>query len=668
MKLAFVFLIVLLLLLEPVKASSSWSQNQESVPSGSQYSPGKEYDFQINWNADENHTVSNVMFESNFSGSLSNITTYNSSDTYSVNFTGLPAGSYGYRWYLMDNESNWNSTDQFDYVVIKNSSFTIKLYLSGSQSNKEYNLYDVANFTASLALPGRTVYLDSNFSGISQSGPNSVATSLINLTSGGFFSVTAYWNGDENYSGSSQTYYFDDLPPRYISRSEYPLNPTNYSPYAFYTFGSTWFDLNIRSVVFESNFSGSLRDYSISTTPNIQNNSNSYFYIEIGYLPAETINYRWIAYDSSNKKSNSTQYNYSILKGMPLSLDVLPANRVLLGTETTVICLSSTNQVQASNFKLFRNDTLIKNDTTQSSEDKKFWGEGAYEYVCNSTETQNFTSQTIAAVLSVVTNLSEEIEPLSLNVPSSTQTYAGGTTETTMTLSNNLNYSVSNITISLTGLDSSWYNFSELPASIPTDFSLPINLNISVPSDAEQKNYSLTITARVKTPSGFVSATKTLTLTVEPQPQPENFPPVYSDGQNLKTENGYEFSLRWDDDKGLSGYIFSSNISGTRENDSFIPTSGTEIIVNVTKNISLSAGQTISWKVYAEDTNNLWTESQEFYLTATENTPSMVIPIIVVSVFVVGLASLLLFLTRAKSKKAPEKENKVYVYRKDDVK
>lgn len=663
MKLIFVFL-ALLLTLKTVGAVPVWSNAYPSV-SGATYFPNEKFNFQINWTgSDSSYKVSNVLFESNFSGYLSNITPSNKSNTYFVNFTGLPANSFVYRWYAVDNDSNWNSTEQLTYTINKNST-SIKLYLNGAQTNKEYVLNKIANFTAFLNVKNKTIYLDSNYTNfVLQSSSNSLIIDMINLTSSGLFSITAYWNGDENYSASSQTYYFDNIPPRYITRTELPIRPANYSPYAVYEFGSTWYSLNISQVLFESNFSGSFKNYSIRTNPPVLNKS-SRFFIDLAYLPAETFLYRWIAFDSANKVSNSTRYEYDILKGSPLSVSVTPSETVLTGTKTTVICSSSTNQVQASNFKLYRNGTLIGNDTLQSRKDEQMLSEGVYEYVCNSTRTQNFTSQTIEFILSVSqTTPSSETALLNLTGPSSIQAYTGGTAEATLSLENNLGYSVTDLSLSVSGLPD-WYNFNELPASIPSSFLSPINLNINVPSDAEPKDYSIIITATIKTPlNEFKTATKTLTLTVETLPQ--NFPPVYSTSLTNEIINGYEFSLKWDDDSGLTGYVFSSNISGIWKNDSLVTFTGTENWSNVTKNINLSAGQTIAWKVYATDTNDLWTGSQEFYLTSNEKKPSIFYPIMILSVFVIGLEALLLLLTQRKSKKVHKKENVVYVYRKGD--
>jgi hypothetical protein len=542
--------------------------------------------------------------------------------------------------------------------------------LNGTEANKEYNLDKVANFTAFLGLPNREIYLNSNYTGFTlQSNSTSLITNLINITAPGLFGVTAYWNGDENYSASTKTYYIDDLPPRYLTRSEYPISPTYYNYNMAYIFGSTWYDLNMSQVYFESNFSGSFRNYTIITSPNVQNSSNA-FSIAISSVPAETFLYRWIAFDSLNRATNSTYYEYDVLKGLPLTIDIKPSKSVLWGTKTTVICTSATNQVPLSNFKLYRNISLIDNDTMQSRKDEQtFLSQGAYVYVCNNTATQNFTNQTIKVILNVtLTNPTPVItNTLNLTGPSSVQAKLGEANEEEFILENNLGQTLSNFTITLTGIDSSWYNISELPSSIPGYFSLRVNVKFTIPSDAQKGDYNSTLRIASRTTNETKVVLKTFMLSVT-EPSVETFPPIYSETLTNELSGGYEFSLKWNDDAGLSGYIFSSNSSGEWENESWIPLSGTEGWSYAMKNETLNPGSAIAWKFYVNDSNNVWAESEEFLSTLKGSQGDMTTPIIIVSVFIVLLAVIIIFVEKVRSKnKAPKKEEVNYVYRKEDI-
>jgi hypothetical protein len=85
--------------------------------------------------------------------------------------------------------------------------------------------------------------------------------------------------------------------------------------------------------------------------------------------------------------------------------------------------------------------------------------------------------------------------------------------------------------------------------------------------------------------------------------------PQYSNvGSNTTTPYTNEPVLHyvyWTDDKGLSGYIFSSNYSGSWANDSFVPMTGTANWSNVTKNAPSRSG-VYGWCIYANDSDGLW--------------------------------------------------------------
>jgi hypothetical protein len=673
--LAAVLIVLLLLAIKPAEAITIWSQNQESIPTGSHYLPKANYSFQINWiGSNESYIVSNVLFESNFNGTLTNYTSLNNdtNGNYWINFTDLSGGTYAYRWYAADNESNWNSTDQFSYIINPNSSTTIKLYLNGTDGNKSYNLNDAANFTVFLSIPSKTIYLNSSYPSFATQTNSSVINYITNLIYSGLYSLTAYWNGDQNYSSSSKTYYFDTVVPQYSNLVEYPSNPAGYYFYRAYTFGIRWTSASLSQVWFESNHTGTLKNYTASTAPPVQNDSIN-FNITLVDLPSETFAYRWIAIDNISRYVNNSQRIYYILKGSPLTIEVTSSKNILNQTKATVICRSVVNEVDASNFKLFRNSTLIENNTLFSRKDEQTFDEGVYTYICNNTETQNFTNQTIAYVLNATLKTSIT-GTLDFVGPSSAQVNLGEYNKSNFFLENNLGYSIYNLSVNLTGISKNWYTINELPSSIPNNFSLSIKINFSIPTDAEQKDYNITLIANGKTSSGATKSTsKSVILTVAAPPPAQEYPPVYSQGAINTTVYNETclFSLKWDDDKGLSGYIFSSNMTGNWTNDSWAPFSGAEAYSYVSEILNLTPNSMIAWKFYANDSNNLWTESDEYYVQVTgkEGNVDMKITITIVSVFVVFLAVILLVLERIRSKsKKTKKENVVYVYSKEDVK
>jgi len=97
-------------------------------------------------------------------------------------------------------------------------------------------------------------------------------------------------------------------------------------------------------------------------------------------------------------------------------------------------------------------------------------------------------------------------------------------------------------------------------------------------------------------------------------------PPTYSLNSTNSTLAGTPVShnLKWTDNTGLSGYIFSfDNCTGTLVNDTFVSFSGTTNWSNVTKTINSTVGCTIQWKVYANDTSNNWNTSLTYSYVTT---------------------------------------------------
>jgi len=197
----------------------TWSANATYPLSPTTYSPGKGYQFNVTWN--DNVGISTVFIEHNFTtgGPLINSTMSNEGSEYYFNIADLKAGTYVWRSYANDTSNNWNSTEQWIYTVERAPTLT-RLFLNGTEGDKTYNVTEIANFTVTLNISGKTVYLQTNMSGwILQSG----ITPLYNYTQlnqKGIFNVTGYFLGDENYTESSQTYFVsvvDEESPRYSS-------------------------------------------------------------------------------------------------------------------------------------------------------------------------------------------------------------------------------------------------------------------------------------------------------------------------------------------------------------------------------------------------------------------------------------------------------------------
>ncbi|MEM5867951.1 MAG: hypothetical protein QXG39_08545, partial [Candidatus Aenigmatarchaeota archaeon] len=99
-----------------------------------------------------------------------------------------------------------------------------------------------------------------------------------------------------------------------------------------------------------------------------------------------------------------------------------------------------------------------------------------------------------------------------------------------------------------------------------------------------------------------------------------DLPPTYSLNSTNSTLAGSAVlhSLYWQDDYGLSGYIFSfDNCTGSFVNDTWVSFSGLGNWSNVTKVINSTVGCEIRWRVYANDTSNIWNASEIFSYVTT---------------------------------------------------
>jgi len=93
----------------------------------------------------------------------------------------------------------------------------------------------------------------------------------------------------------------------------------------------------------------------------------------------------------------------------------------------------------------------------------------------------------------------------------------------------------------------------------------------------------------------------------------DTMPPTY-DNNTLRASNALSgslcvFSCRWQDDVGLSGFVFEHNNTGTLKNETWVPFDSIEL-GNQWSNASLTLNGTgnvvIQWKFYVNDTSNNW--------------------------------------------------------------
>jgi hypothetical protein len=189
-----------------------------------------------------------------------------------------------------------------------------------------------------------------------------------------------------------------------------------------------------------------------------------------------------------------------------------------------------------------------------------------------------------------------------------------------------------------------------------------VKINFNIPSDVEPKAYNFVIKVKGNTSDGKVmNANKSASITITAMAQ--NQPPSLFTEQSNTTSNEVIFSLEWSDDYGLSGYIFSSNISGEWKNDSWVPLEGTSGLFNVSKALN-STSSAVAWKIYANDSSNEWTSSNEYVVISRPETTGPSIILIIASVVVVAIA-VIFFISRKGFKKEEKKIE--YIFKKEEI-
>lgn len=88
--------------------------------------------------------------------------------------------------------------------------------------------------------------------------------------------------------------------------------------------------------------------------------------------------------------------------------------------------------------------------------------------------------------------------------------------------------------------------------------------------------------------------------------------PAYSAVSTSSTRAGSScrFSVTWNDDMNVSGYIFGSNNTGSFVNETWVPFSvfsnSTSALASVTKILNSTVGNTVAWMMWSNDSGNNW--------------------------------------------------------------
>jgi hypothetical protein len=145
----------------------------------------------------------------NITGLGYNATTWrNNTNVSSENKTAvkLAAGYYEYTLNTSTTQNRTSNTTWF-YLNISKGVTQTRLYLNNTEGNKAYYKNNVANFTVTVNATGETVYLNTNITGWIENTTTTPLKNMTRLLTNGVYNITGWFEGDENYTASSQTYY-----------------------------------------------------------------------------------------------------------------------------------------------------------------------------------------------------------------------------------------------------------------------------------------------------------------------------------------------------------------------------------------------------------------------------------------------------------------------------
>jgi hypothetical protein len=433
--------------------------------------------------------------------------------------------------------TNWtNGSSETRILYVNKGPTNILLWLDGTEGSRSYNLNDPANFTAQVNVTGLTVNLTSpNYPNWIQQNGTTTVYNETTLSSEGIYNITAYTEGNDNYEASSTTYYFDTKGPDYSIINPTPQNNSVYSPNQNYLFNITITDADFNTVIFKfynktETGDGTINYTNIVTNYVSINQTTRIYYVNLTDLPAGAYNYSWYVNDTTGKENTTGNLTYIVQKADALSLSA-SETAVTEGTSTTVTCINSNENAGRTEV----NETLKLEADDVINPHTYNLPVGTWIYYCTAPDTGNYTNIGKSITIVVSQQSSSSSNPSSgdtgtptgsfliTNLPSSLTVGADEEKSTKFNLSNTLDVgTLTNVTISVTGISSSWYSLSSSKITyLYRNKPQTVTITFNIPETAEAKDYDVTVTAKgtIIGSTTTRTATKTMELTVtSPQP------------------------------------------------------------------------------------------------------------------------------------------------------
>jgi len=235
-----------------------------------------------------------------------------------------------------------------------------------------------------------------NFSGIweLQSTEYSPANGSINSFSIVLSDGTYVWNvlcydlsGRSSYAPANYTVSVDMTAPSYSGLSSYPVSPVNYSSITYY-FNITWADnFEVASVYFESNFSGSPFNESVSSLGQLYSVNKS-------GLNASYYSYRWYAYDAAGNLNYTDMIYYQVDKA-PSNVSLLlngTDDNLTINEDSSINITAALITPDSGYIEIYINGNLAANGSSPQQIEYNFGEPGVYNITAIYNETANYLS------------------------------------------------------------------------------------------------------------------------------------------------------------------------------------------------------------------------------------------------------------------------------------
>ncbi len=342
-----------------------FSNFNENPSNGSSYLQGADYEFNITITED-NIDSAGIEFDG------VNYSVNNIGDIYTFSINDLSTGDYSYYWWANDTLGNYNVSGTRVYSISQ-ADPNVELRLNGLQSDLELTYGNPVNASVSSSIPGFTLFRDS----VDITGENSQNIIL----GAGYYNYTAYLDGNENYTSSSETW-FVNITKSISSCSIFSNSPVNYPN-----------PVNVTANCDNPEAAAELFREGVNV-----NSENGQEII----LGAGSYTYLVNVSESQNYTSAEDSINVVVNKGAAELAFLLNGSSndldLVYGEFVNASVSSSTNDL-----KILRNGI----DVTSENNENIILGANYYNYTATSIENENYSSSSISRFVNITKAQSE---------------------------------------------------------------------------------------------------------------------------------------------------------------------------------------------------------------------------------------------------------------------